>query len=116
MSGSITCKFGGTSLADAACIQNVAQIIRANPERRFIVPSAPGKRRPEDKKITDLLLAWHNLGRQGLDTSEPAAIIRDRFSELACALDVQVDIGKHLDEIAAHAYYVGTKYADAVRR
>ena len=79
----ITCKFGGTSLADAACIREVLAIIRANPDRRFIVASAPGKRTPDDKKITDLLYAWHSIARQGLDASEPRRIIEMRFTELA---------------------------------
>ncbi len=96
----ITCKFGGTSLADADCIRAVVAIIRANPERRFIVPSAPGKRNPDDKKITDLLLAWHDLVRKGLDASQPASIIRERYTQLARELGVTFDIERHLDEIA----------------
>jgi len=96
----ITCKFGGTSLADADCIRAVEAIIRANPDRRFIVPSAPGKRNSGDKKITDLLLAWHDLARKGLDASQPAEIIRDRYTELARELGVSFDIERHLDEIA----------------
>ena len=99
----ITCKFGGTSLADAACMRSVEAIIRANPERRFIVPSAPGKRRPDDKKITDLLLAWHSLASKNLDASQPAGIIRERFTELARDLGVRFDIEPLLDEIAACA-------------
>lgn len=98
--GEITCKFGGTSLADASCFRQVEKIIRANPERRFIVPSAPGKRHGKDKKITDLLYAWHSIARQGLDASEPADIIAERFSELARELGVRFDIEKHLAEIS----------------
>lgn len=97
---SITCKFGGTSLADAACIRTAEGIIRTNSDRRFIVPSAPGKRTPNDKKITDLLYAWHNLSRQGLDVSQPEGMIRARFAELARELTVAFDVNQHLDEIA----------------
>lgn len=96
----ITCKFGGSSLADAACIQEARAIINANPERRFIVPSAPGKRTPDDRKITDLLYLWHNIALQGLDASEPRRIIAERFVELARELGVSFDIQSHLDEIA----------------
>ncbi|HPO15564.1 MAG TPA: aspartate kinase [Candidatus Hydrogenedentes bacterium] len=99
--GDITCKFGGSSLADASCFRQVEKIIHANPQRRFIVPSAPGKRDTKDKKITDLLYAWHNMAKQGLDASEPATIIAERFSELARELGVHFDIEKHLAEIAA---------------
>ena len=52
----IVAKFGGTSLADAAHFRKVREIIQADPDRRFIVASAPGKRCPEDVKVTDLLL------------------------------------------------------------
>ncbi len=96
----ITCKFGGSSLADAGCICQALGIIRANPERRFIVASAPGKRTADDKKITDLLYAWHSIARQGLDASEPRRIIETRFSELAGELKVTFDIDRHLREIA----------------
>ena len=47
----ITVKFGGTSLADAQHIRHAAEIIRSNPERRFVVVSAPGKRFSEDIRI-----------------------------------------------------------------
>ncbi len=102
MSG-ITCKFGGTSLADAACMRAAKEIVLANPERRFVVPSAPGKRTPDDKKITDLLLTWHNLVKQGLDASQPATIIRERYAELARELDLTFDVQAELDGIAAEA-------------
>ena len=102
MSG-ITCKFGGTSLADVAAIQRAVEIIRANPERKYIVPSAPGKRSDDDRKITDLLYAWYNLAREGLDPSEPAGIITERFGELCQALNVKIDIAAHLKEIGENA-------------
>ncbi|KPG68585.1 aspartate kinase [Enterococcus sp. RIT-PI-f] len=50
-------KFGGSSLASAEQVQKVVDIIKEDSERRFIVVSAPGKRNPSDKKVTDLLLA-----------------------------------------------------------
>ena len=48
-------KFGGTSLASAKQILKVKDIILADKSRRYIVPSAPGKRTPDDEKVTDLL-------------------------------------------------------------
>lgn len=101
--GDITCKFGGTSLADAACVRQAEQIIRADKKRRFIVPSAPGKRGPQDKKITDLLYAWHGLAREGLDASEPSGIIAQRFEELARDLGLKFEIGAHIEQIAKDA-------------
>jgi aspartate kinase len=101
--GGITCKFGGTSLADAKCVRAVKDIVLANPERRFVVPSAPGKRTPDDKKITDLLLAWYSLEKQGLNASQPASIIRERYTELARELGLRFDVQAHLDEIERQA-------------
>ncbi|MFO7974468.1 MAG: aspartate kinase [Candidatus Hydrogenedentota bacterium] len=99
--GLITCKFGGSSLADTPCIRKVEAIIRANPERRFIVPSAPGKRSEKDKKITDLLYTWHDLAKQGLDASQPRGIIAARFEQLATELGIAFDSHAHMEEIAA---------------
>lgn len=108
MSG-ITCKFGGSSLADAQCVRDVAAIIHADPKRRFIVPSAPGKRYAADKKITDLLYLWHSIAKEGLDASEPQRIIASRFAELARDLDTDFDIQALLDEIAENV----CKYEEA---
>ncbi len=99
----ITCKFGGSSLADSACILAAMEIIKANPARRFIVPSAPGKRSADDKKVTDLLYAWHNIARQGLDAAEPQKIIEARFNGLAKELGVAFDVRPCLAEIAERA-------------
>lgn len=99
--GDIVCKFGGTSLADAECIRRAEAIIKADPRRRFIVPSAPGKRSPEDRKITDLLYAWHGIASQGLDASEPRNLIKQRYAQLVQELGVRVDIDALLAEIEA---------------
>jgi len=99
----ITCKFGGTSLASSEAIQRAVDIINSNAERRFIVPSAPGKRNKDDRKVTDLLYAWHSIAQQGLDASEPRNIIADRFSSLASELKVEFPVDALLDEIAEHA-------------
>ena len=48
-------KFGGSSLASAEQFKKVGAIIRAEEERRFVVPSAPGKRFSKDTKVTDML-------------------------------------------------------------
>jgi aspartate kinase len=84
----IVCKFGGTSLADAVQIRKVAAIVRADPRRRFIVVSAPGKRSGSDQKITDLLLTCWHLAAQKLDYSEPLRLIRERYNQIARDLHV----------------------------
>lgn len=86
---SITAKFGGTSLADANQIRKAAAIIRSDPRRTHIVVSAPGKRRTDDKKITDMLYLCHSLAQQGLAIDTAFGVIRDRY--LAIAADLGVD-------------------------
>ncbi len=99
MTRRIACKFGGTSLADADNIRRVAALVEADPQRRFIVVSAPGKRHPKDKKITDLLLLLHETARNGLDFTSVLAIIRARFEEIRAALKVSFDLESEFAEI-----------------
>jgi aspartate kinase len=99
----ITCKFGGTSLASTDAIRIAVDIVQSDPNRKYVVPSAPGKRFKDDKKVTDLLYAWHNIAAEGLDPREPRDIIAERFSGLAKDLGASVDIQSHIDEIAANA-------------
>ena len=75
----VVAKFGGSSVADADQVRKIAAIVRADPRRRFVVVSAPGKRNDKDKKITDLLYLCHSLGEQGLDAAAPFAIVKERY-------------------------------------
>ena len=61
----ITVKFGGSSLADAAQFRKVADIVKADPRRRFVVASAPGKRESGDTKVTDLLYRCYDAAVAG---------------------------------------------------
>ncbi len=85
----IVAKFGGSSVADAGQIKKTAAIIASDPRRRFVVVSAPGKRTPADKKITDLLYLCHSLGEQGLDAAAPFAVIKERYLGIATELGVE---------------------------
>ena len=95
----IVVKFGGSSLADAGQFHKVKAIVEADPRRRIIVVSAPGKRRPDDEKITDLLYRCHKLAAAGDDFSAPLAIIRQRFTEIAEALAIASPVSEALDEL-----------------
>ena len=85
----LVCKFGGTSLADAAQIRKVADIVRGEARRRFVVVSAPGKRDAGDQKITDLLLTCWHLAGQNLDFSQPLGLIRERYAGIARDLGIE---------------------------
>ena len=95
----IVCKFGGSSVADAEQIEKVVSIVQSDDRRRFVVPSAPGKRADGDTKITDLLYLCHELARQTIDFSEAFDKIRTRFLDLATALGLSFDMDAALDEI-----------------
>lgn len=64
----IVAKFGGSSMADADSIRQVIEIINLNPNRRFIVVSAPGKNSRYPEKITDQLLSgdWESVEQRFL--------------------------------------------------
>ena len=67
-------KFGGSSLADAKQFRKVADIIHADPERKYVVPSAPGKRFTEDTKVTDMLYRCYSSTPHALSSSTTRAI------------------------------------------
>lgn len=60
-------KFGGSSLANADQFKKVGAIITADDTRRYVVPSAPGKRFPKDTKVTDMLYACYESAANGED-------------------------------------------------
>ncbi len=62
--GKIVVKFGGSSLASAEQFVKVGNIIHADDDRKFVVPSAPGKRFDEDTKVTDMLYACYALAEK----------------------------------------------------
>ena len=103
----IVCKFGGTSLAGADQMRKVAAIVAADPRRRVVVPSAPGKRTPDDRKITDLLYHCHDTAEQGLSFDEAFGVIAQRFRGLVAELNLSLDLEPLLtqarDGIAAAA-------------
>ncbi|MDB5245244.1 MAG: aspartate kinase [Parcubacteria group bacterium] len=96
-------KFGGTSLADADQIKKVIAIVQSNPERQYIVVSAPGKRHAGDQKITDLFKEWHRHQELKLSLTEIRRIISARYIGIMRGLELgsklQSDLTQELDEI-----------------
>ena len=95
----IAAKFGGTSLADADAFRRVAAIVQDQPERRYIVPSAPGKREQSDIKVTDLLLACHKAATAGCRFEGAWNQLRARFLAIADSLGLSLDMEDTLTEI-----------------
>jgi len=95
----IACKFGGSSVASSEQIQKVRAIVDSDPERRFIVVSAPGKRHDGDQKVTDLLYLAHETAKAGLSPEDIISKIGARFQEIVEGLGVDLDISSDLAEI-----------------
>lgn len=92
-------KFGGTSCADAAQFRKVKEIVEADPERRIVVVSAPGKRFSADHKITDVLYLCHRLTSIGLGAGEVFEPVRRRFLSIRDELGLDVDLENEFAEI-----------------
>lgn len=95
----IVCKFGGTSLADANQIRKVGAIVRADPRRTIVVPSAPGKRSPSDAKLTDLLYLCQQSASVGSNFSHVFNLICERFLEIERELGLKADMATHLEAV-----------------
>ena len=80
-------KFGGSSLANAKQFKKVADIIKADKSRRYVVPSAPGKRNDKDEKVTDMLYTCYAAAEQDEDFSDKLAKIQQDTMRSLTVLD-----------------------------
>ncbi len=94
-------KFGGSSLADANQFKKVAAIIKSDDKRKYVVPSAPGKRFSDDIKITDMLYKCCELAVNGEDFSADFQIIKDRYNGIISELGMELSLDSEFDAIAA---------------
>ncbi len=92
-------KFGGSSLADANQFKKVAGIVHADPARRFVVASAPGKRFKEDTKITDMLYSCYELAAKGGDFEPQFAAIESRYNSIIKDLGLKISLDKEFAQI-----------------
>ena len=92
-------KFGGSSVADGIQLTKTKQIIEADPDRRYIVVSAPGKRFDGDNKITDLLYLCKTHMDHNLPYDQVFQVVTDRFMAVELNLGVDVDLQSHFDQI-----------------
>lgn len=92
-------KFGGSSLASASQFKKAGDIVRAEKSRRYVVPSAPGKRDSRDTKITDMLYRCYGKAERGEDYTKEWAFIRSRFDEIIGELSLSLSLDEEFDEI-----------------
>ena len=93
----VVTKFGGSSLADASQFKKVKNIVLADKKRKYVVPSAPGKRNSKDKKITDLLYLCQAHVETGIALDDVFKYVRDRYTEIVKDIGLDYNIEKHLD-------------------
>lgn len=105
-------KFGGSSLADAEHFLKVRDIILAEPRRRYVVPSAPGKRSSSDTKVTDMLYDCYRLAEEEYDFGEEFSLIEERFNTIIADLGLELDLTGEFETIkGAFKYHAGSDYA-----
>ncbi len=93
-------KFGGSSLASAEQFAKVGKIIQADKERRYVVPSAPGKRNAKDTKVTDMLYACYALVEAEEDFRVPLMKIKDRYDTIINGLNLKLSLEEEFKKIS----------------
>ena len=92
-------KFGGSSLASAKQFKKVGDIIRSDKSRRYVVPSAPGKRNDKDEKVTDLLYECYDAAASGSAYKKILEKIKKRYEEIIDGLDLNLNLDHEFDKI-----------------
>lgn len=92
-------KFGGSSLASAKQFKKVGNIIRSDKARRYVVPSAPGKRNDKDEKVTDLLYQCYDAAASGTAYKKILEQIKRRYEEIIDGLELNLSLDHEFDKI-----------------
>ena len=105
-------KFGGSSLASAEQFKKVGNIIRADEDRKYVVPSAPGKRFPEDTKVTDMLYKCYAEAEAGKNIEKSLKAIEERYNEIIKGLGLKLSLKEQFETIRKNfEAKAGTDYA-----
>ena len=95
----IVTKFGGSSLADSIHFQKVKNIIESDSDRKYVIPSAPGKRFSKDFKVTDLLYLCHAHVNSSIPLDDVFKLISDRYHSIVTELNLNLDLDYYLNII-----------------
>ena len=93
-------KFGGSSLASAEQFMKVGKIIKSDESRKYVVPSAPGKRSSKDTKVTDMLYACYDLAEKDEDFRVLLMKIKDRYDSIINGLHLKLALDSEFTTIA----------------
>ena len=109
-------KFGGSSVADALQVAKLKEILDRDPDIKYVIVSAPGKRFDKDSKITDLLYACQSSIEQNLPHEQLFQVVKDRYTAMQMGMDVaKLDLESEFDQIltdmknGANADYVASR-------
>ena len=119
----ITCKFGGSSLADKDGFLKAAKIVLSDKNRKYIVVSAPGKRSEEDVKITDSLINFTKEAPFTEAREKAFSYVENRILSIAsglgagefivtCLAEIKLKINEHPfynDYIISRGEYLSAK-------
>ena len=92
-------KFGGSSLASAEQFNKVKSIITADPHRRYVIPSAPGKRFSDDTQVTDMLYECYDTAVNGKNFEEKLDKIHARYQEIIDGLHLNLSLDEEFEKI-----------------
>lgn len=92
-------KFGGSSLASAEQFQKVGEIIRSDESRKYVIPSAPGKRFSSDTKVTDLLYSCYDAAVKEKNYTDLLSAIQNRYNEIIAGLELTISLDKEFELI-----------------
>ena len=105
-------KFGGSSLASAEQFRKVSEIIHADKDRRYVVPSAPGKRGSKDTKVTDMLYDCYSAAGDAEALTKKMAAIQARYQEIIDGLGLELSLDEQFKEIRERfEQHAGSDYA-----
>lgn len=94
-------KFGGSSLASAEQFKKVGEIIHAEDSRKYVVPSAPGKRFSDDIKVTDMLYGCYDLAAKGKDFEKEFGAIKERYYGIINELGLNLSLEAEFETVKA---------------
>lgn len=99
--GIVVTKFGGSSLSEASQFRKVKEILLGDSNRMYVVPSAPGRREPNDAKVTDMLYTCHKLASKGelAEFEKVFAELSARYTEIIDELGLNLDFAPHLEQV-----------------
>ncbi len=105
-------KFGGSSLASAKQFKKVAGIIQSDKTRRYVIPSAPGKRDSKDEKVTDMLYQCYEAASTGKSYKKTLDKIKKRYDDIIDGLEINLNLDHEFDTIETNFLGgAGSEYA-----